>query len=42
MKLQSDLQASGWYLVLPPSTYPNPASEGYPWRFSTMIYRLRR
>ena len=40
-KLQSDLQSSGRYLVQNPAPSPNPAGGGYPWWFSTTIYRLR-
>jgi len=41
-KLQSDLQSqpSRRYLVQHPSTSPNPAGGGYPWQFSTTIYRM--
>jgi len=39
-RLQSDLQRSGRYLVLQPTPRSNPAGGGYPWLFSTTIYRL--
>ena len=41
MKLQSDLQSSGRYLVQHQSPSQNPAGGGYPWLFRTTIYRVR-
>jgi hypothetical protein len=41
MKLQSDLHASGRYLMQHPSPRRNPADGGYPWLFNTVIYRVR-
>jgi hypothetical protein len=41
IKLQNDLQLSRRYLMQNPGPRPNPAGGGYPWLFSTVIYRLR-
>ncbi|MDR1268918.1 MAG: hypothetical protein LBK82_05285 [Planctomycetaceae bacterium] len=42
MKLQTDLQGRGIYLVQFPAPSVNPAGGGYPWLFRISIYRLRR
>lgn len=41
MKLQNDLHTSGRYWYQHQAPKPNPAGGGYPWLFSTTIYRLR-
>jgi hypothetical protein len=41
MKLQNDLHSSRRYLMQYSAPRPNPAGGGYPWLFSTTIYRLR-
>ncbi|MDR3199438.1 MAG: hypothetical protein LBU34_16335 [Planctomycetaceae bacterium] len=42
LKLQTDLQRQGVYMVQFPAPAANPASGGYPWLFRISIYRLRR
>ncbi|MDR2754781.1 MAG: hypothetical protein LBC20_03660 [Planctomycetaceae bacterium] len=42
LKLQTDLQRQGVYLVQFPVPSVNPAGGGYPWLFRVSIYRLRR
>ncbi|MDR1964899.1 MAG: hypothetical protein LBQ50_14095 [Planctomycetaceae bacterium] len=42
MKLQTDLQRQGVYMMQYPAPSTNPAGGGYPWLFRISIYRLRR
>ncbi|MDR0338560.1 MAG: hypothetical protein LBI18_15925 [Planctomycetaceae bacterium] len=42
LKLQTDLQRQGVYLMQFPAPSSNPAGGGYPWLFRVSIYRLRR
>jgi hypothetical protein len=42
LKLQTDLQRQGLYLMQFPAPSANPAGGGYPWLFRISIYRLRR
>lgn len=42
LNLDQALRAQGRYLMQSPTTSPNPAGGGYPWRFTTVIYRLNR
>ncbi|MDR2439498.1 MAG: hypothetical protein LBE12_09050 [Planctomycetaceae bacterium] len=42
LKLQTDLQRQGLYMVQFPAPSVNPAGGGYPWLFRISIYRLRR
>ncbi|MDR0327803.1 MAG: hypothetical protein LBI05_05860 [Planctomycetaceae bacterium] len=42
VKLQSDLNASQRYGMLPPVYSSNPAGGGYPWHFQATVYRWRR